>query len=631
MPVPEGTVFESPEAMVLDFGDGQSFDVGSFCYRTRSAVVGARKEAKGRPKSERLVDVSTFELERADGVRKLIDHFSGMINADGKRPATAAHALYNYLRFIVVAEEKGYQNVLIDQTSVVPAFRVFVEHLRERINLGEIKNNPATVAQNTVLTALTAITETEGIGHGINLLRIVKAATEPTQPPPEEVQSRVLGICQSIFDGLSELCLEFRSYPYPLPIPAHLQAPQNVLWVFPTQKWCMAPCEMERRDSMKYGYWAYDYANGCLATVADIANRYAYNPKKGRKDTPAELAIKHAKAGIESANKDKQDRFRRRAAILAQNAFVVLFLSRTGMNWEQVRDLPWADDEVEPEAERQGYRQIKYRAGGREVSFEIQTNFLGLFRKYLRLRRYLLNHTPYGYLFMTVDSGDTTQIERLSVKALTSVFDSFRRIDPMLESVKAKGWRAGKSDFLLRNTDIETTASILQNSVDTVIRSYAAGSPVTQQDEFGAFFEGLHSAVIAKDEEIKNGVENAVGLCSKFGFPHAVSDAPVKPDCHNKEGCLFCDKYKVHADDRDVRKLVSCRYCIQQTAHLANDEEQFQRLFTPIFNRIAELLDEIDAREPGIVDRITNEVEEGELDPYWARKLEMLIDLEWAL
>lgn len=631
MPVLEGTFFDNPEAIVLDFGDGLSFDVGSFCYRTRSDAVGAQKGAKDRPKSERLVDVATFELARADAVRKLINHFSEMINAEAKRPATAAFAVHHYLRFVTLAEKNGYQNVLVDRTSVVPAFREFVEHLREKINLGKIKNNSGAVSQNTVLTALKAITEIDDIGHGINLLRVVKGATEPTQPPSEEMQSRVLSLCRSIFDGFADLCLEFKKYPYPLPVPAYLNVPQNILWVFPTQKWCMAPGEMEHRDSQKYGYWAYDYTNGCLATVTDIVDRYAYNPDKQRREASAEAAIEHASAGITAANGARQDRFRRRAAILAQNTFIVLFLSRTGMNWEQVRDLPWADDDVEPDAERQGYRSIKYRASGRDVSFEIQADFLGLFRKYLKLRRYLLNHTSYDYLFMTVDSGDTTGMERLSVKALTSVFDSLRRIDPLLESLKAKKWRAGKSDFLLRVTDVETTASILQNSVGTVIRSYAAGSPVTQQDELAAFFDGLRSAVIAKDEKVENGVENAVGLCSKFGFPRAIGEAPVTPDCRNNQGCLFCDKYKVHADERDVRKLASCRYCIQQTAHLSSNEEQFQRLFAPIFDRIAELLAEIEAREAGIVDRITQEVEEGELDPYWARKLEMLIDLEWAL
>ena len=75
--------------------------------------------------------------------------------------------------------------------------------------------------------------------------------------------------------------------------------------------------------------------------------------------------------------------------------------------------------------------------------------------------------------------------------------------------------------------------------------------------------------------------------------------------------------------------MLSCRYCIQQTSHLAATEEQFQRLFTPILDRIQKVLDEIERREVGMVERIRREVEEeGELDPYWAGKLEMLMDLE---
>jgi hypothetical protein len=85
----------------------------------------------------------------------------------------------------------------------------------------------------------------------------------------------------------------------------------------------------------------------------------------------------------------------------------------------------------------------------------------------------------------------------------------------------------------------------------------------------------------------------------------------------------------VHADERDTRKLLSCRYCIQQTSHLAASEEQFQRLFNPILGRIQAILDEVDRREAGMVERVRREVEEeGELDPYWAGKLEMLMALE---
>ena len=203
-----------------------------------------------------------------------------------------------------------------------------------------------------------------------------------------------------------------------------------------------------------------------------------------------------------------------------------------------------------------------------------------------------------------------------------------RLIDPNVPRISSRAWRAGKSDWLLRNVNPATAAVILQNTVPTVLRSYAEGSPTSQEDELGQFFEGLRGAVIAKGTPVENAVERAVGVCTSFGSPHQIVLAPIASDCHRVEGCLFCDKFKIHADERDTRKLLSCRYCIEQTAHLAESEEQFHRLFGPIFERIQLLLVEIDRRDPGMVAPIEEEVKAGELDPFWARKLEMLIDLE---
>jgi len=115
-------------------------------------------------------------------------------------------------------------------------------------------------------------------------------------------------------------------------------------------------------------------------------------------------------------------------------------------------------------------------------------------------------------------------------------------------------------------------------------------------------------------------VERAVGVCTSFGSPHQSVEASIASDCRRAEGCLFCDKFRVHADRRDTRKLLSCRYCIEQTAHLAESEEQFNRLFGPIFERIKIILAEIERRQPGIVAPIEHEIQAGELDPFWARK-----------
>ena len=117
------------------------------------------------------------------------------------------------------------------------------------------------------------------------------------------------------------------------------------------------------------------------------------------------------------------------------------------------------------------------------------------------------------------------------------------------------------------------------------------------------FFARIADVVVNKAQPIVRGTNLAVGACASFGAPQPVEgNVPAIPDCRRAEGCLFCDKFRVHADERDTRKLLSCRYCIQQTSHLAASEEQFQRPFNPILERIQAILDEVDRREAGIVE-----------------------------
>ncbi|BBU32493.1 hypothetical protein BTHE68_62270 (plasmid) [Burkholderia sp. THE68] len=627
MPLTDGAAVLHPEGAVLQFESGLSLDFGAVCYAQRTSPVGQRKSCD-RPKSERLVDLASLIPARLERVGEAVRYFSEQMYSGGKRPATAFTSARHYTVFLDWAEQAGFGDVIVDEGALRLAFPAFVEHLRLRVDTGQIGNNTAAVAQNSVLTVAAELSQLDDLHHGCNLLRVQKHARQATIPPSEGSRARVLALCQALFDGLSNLCLNFELYPYALPVPPSLGATGNRLWVFPANKWCMAPHELAVRDELTCGYWAYDYENGRISEIAEITERYSHNPAKQRRGATAELLTAQATQGLKEANSERQHHFRRRAALLAHNAFIVLFLANTCMNWAVLRGLPWAQ-EHEISTERQGFRAVKYRAGGRLVSFEIGAVFLPTFRKFLLLRAFLLNQKPLGHLFLA--SSDWAQtFAPLKGKGLTNIIQSLHRLDPGLPSIKSKGWRASKSDWLLRRVDPATAAAVLQTTEATMLASYAEGSPSSQGEELSAFFDQLQSAVIESGAVVKDGVVNAVGICTSFGKPRQVVNAPVASDCRGPEGCLFCDKFKVHADEKDTRKIVSCRFCIMQTSHLVRSEEHFRDVVQPLLDRIEDLLKEIDHREAGLVKRIEQEVEAGELDPYWASKLEMLVDLELA-
>jgi hypothetical protein len=190
-------------------------------------------------------------------------------------------------------------------------------------------------------------------------------------------------------------------------------------------------------------------------------------------------------------------------------------------------------------------------------------------------------------------------------------------------------WRAAKSDWLIRNTDIATTALVLQNSERTVAASYAAGSATGHLDEMTNFLDRVSAAVVRAGQPIENSTDRAVGTCTSVDKPNPIPGATtITPDCKEPEGCLFCDKFKVHADERDTRKLLSCQYCIRRTSSMFKSEEKFQQTVSPVLGRIQQLLDEIGRTDEPMVKRITHEVlEEGELDSYWASTMAMFIEL----
>lgn len=194
----------------------------------------------------------------------------------------------------------------------------------------------------------------------------------------------------------------------------------------------------------------------------------------------------------------------------------------------------------------------------------------------------------------------------------------------------ARQWRAYKSDWLIRKTDIATTALLLQNNKETVVKSYMAGSKISADNEMTAFLNSMHLKVIKAKETPTTDI--SVGHCLKHNEPRAeVSESVIQPNCHQPEGCLFCDKYRVHADEDDIRKLYSCRYVINETRTLAASEVHFEKVFGVVLNRIDSLLKFIASKNNVLshtVERIKYEVmEEGKLSSYWASKLQMLTEL----
>ncbi len=607
-----------PERCVLQFGN-QTIDVGALCYRRRS------NRLRGGKQKSRLVDLNSLEQTRVDKLRKLISHLSLVAKSGGKEMVTLHAQAYDHTFFVDWCDENGHKGMFGTEQDARHAFRTYVDYLRHRVDTDDLNVNTAATHQNYTAGLLGALFGIDDITRGVRLLQKSRNATKVTSPPDEGSQGKVLSLCQSIFNGVTTHVLDHNPYPFRLPVPNYLGWKVSYLWLFPTNKAFMAPHELARRDELAHGNWSNNYTEGRLATVEEIRSRYST-------EHHAKADIQRRKLDIDTANRDSQGGRRRELAICAHNAFVLLFTANTGMNWAEVRKLPWGTD-YEVGTESQGFREIKFRASGKPVSFQIEAGFLPTFKRYLELRAYLLNGKKFCSLFFSLGMRAAQRPRPVGVTMLSSLLDTLRRIDPLLPQVLTRKWRAAKSDWLIRYTDPATTALILQNTEHTVLQHYTAGSETRAIEEIGLFYEKLSDVVLDAGQALPaNSIGGALGKCTQYGSPKPTEEAPpIMPDCHQTEGCLFCERYVVHADERDARKLISCRTCLYRTTHLSASEEHFQSLFGEVLRRIDAILRAIGEKSDDhakLIERVRIEVEdEGQLDAYWEKKMQMLTSL----
>jgi hypothetical protein len=525
------------------------------------------------------------------------------------------------ITFMNWADSNGFRNALAGRDDALPALQAYFNCVRDRVARGEISLNFGAREQLDVANSFAIQLEDDELFRYLDLLKKDPSSTNSTSPPCEETESKVLALSSALFDGLSELVLNASTYPHAIRMPKYLLLPEDRLWIFPQVSWFETPSM--REEPGRRLTRGIRYEEGRYLSTAEVQMQ-----APGLSYGAANLTVRTLREQLKAANSDPHHFRRRQVAANAMNAYLLLFVAQTSMNWAQVCELPW-DRKFEVVPERQNFRTIKYRAGNRPVSFELPVTATNTFRRYLEIREYLLKGAHFEKLFFTLGDNGKGRPHKLKLQVLP-IYPLLKRIDPALVLIQSRQWRAAKSDWLIQNKDVSTTALILQNSEKTVLKSYAQGAEKTHHVEMTSFLEGLTDKIHRSNREpVTEKMKSSVGACASYGSPiHASSEVAVAPDCNTPEGCLFCEQYRVHATEVDIRKLVSCRYVLRQTTFLARSEEEYQTSVEPVFEALQKLLGEIAKMVPLLVLKIESEVDnDGELDGYWASKLQMLFDL----
>lgn len=626
LPLPSEVTLLNTHKVVLTILRGYSIDFGAWCYLQRSGE--RRENGKGRK-----VAVESRCPVRTEQVARLVAQVVELSAGGQCAPITLSSRYKHFEKFLFWYDANGRSDVLSDISSARRSIQAYVFELRREITAGTIANNAAAALQTSTIRILQEHHGIYDLDRGLNLIRENRVGHVGTPVPSDEAVGRLVGFCSYIFNGLSDLVIGYESYPFQLKIPAFLGWPDDSLWVFPGRRWRVTPEETLPKKRGTFNF-ALDYKNGRIRDVAEIRDSYSSM-------FAAQKAIGDARQRIEEANADQYHHARLKAATMAMEAFAIIFIAATGMNYAQFQSLPWSDElnrlPREPIVERRHFRTIKYRANDKEVTFAISLRFVPMLRRYLELREWVLRGRTFDYLFFGFQDKYTTPIEsiepsQVSRQYVNEFLDVIETMTCQVPRVTSRELRSAKQDFLIRHFDPVTASSLMQHSLATAIKAYSTGSETLAQKEMGDYLSQVEETVLKRGEDPCGSAARPTGLCVKEDAPRPIMiDPPAKPNCKDQEGCLYCDKYRVHAEETDARKLLSLHYCLRQTAHFAASAEEHAAVFGHLLTRIDGLLDQICNKSPEMsapIKRIRKEVDEdGKLDAYWAAKLDFLYQL----
>lgn len=493
----------------------------------------------------------------------------------------------------------------------------FIAELQHQIKIYQrhysgISTNSAKkfVSTLTSLLSIHANVDKNTLKIGIESIRVNSNEVIHSEALSNEELSKHFNFYTTMFRQLAKIILDECSFPQKLSLPEQ-------------DFWLIGDSFIDTKlnynhDSSPRFIKGFDYSNGKPKDRAELlAEGYSWIQSSD--------ILRKYKHSLQQANEDKSI-IKRRLATFACNAYFMHFLTLTGMNDSVASRLKFNHSyEIKPEAIH--FKVIKYRAGNKKISFSIQSEFIEDFKLYLKLREKLL--TKYNSSLSTLfiksvvykvtspdTDGTTTSKIRKLMKTLTG--NAIGGTSRQLRVTKGVWVRSKYGEIV--------SAYSLQHNVGTSIKSYTSQTEEKIIDELTNYFDKLNTKVINRKDSAIDITE--VGGCSDKYNPSNRKNTGIPSNCIENEGCLFCDKYRIHADEIDIRKLLSLKYVIEQSRSLSKSIEQFNQFFGLVLERIDELLHSLKNADPALekkILRVKSEVfEYGKLTPYWIRKIELL-------
>jgi hypothetical protein len=616
-------LFENDDAFSLNRVDniviqfGSTFQhLGRICYKNFQVTNKNNRKLN--------VDIDSIDVVAIQFAKKLIPYLADL-KLDGIRVRTLSGltsfiiSLFKYIR-------KNGLNLLCNKTTIRNIIHSYTDNLLHQIkvydrnlNLG-LSTHTAQTYQSRVISFFSYVIEIEEseLTGGLFIIQRNNNQVQSAIALNDDAFAQQFNLYTKIFRQFSNIVLDH------IEIPTSVNLNNEQLWIAPSYNQWLKP-----KHKKTIGLRGFNYDNGHFYTVEELE---LLAHCKGKKRYQLGQHVSQARDATVKVNQ-QYSTLRLLLAAWACRAYFMHFLIVTGENDSTAASLMF-EDEYLTERSEQHFKSIKWRANGIMVNYDIQNEFVGDFQRYIQLRDYLIKYYQQDYKALFI-SAAVSKLTTLSTKGDVSC--SFRKLfsvqftgTPLTGT--SKSFRVSKSLWVRDNYGSGISSYIMQHNNKTADSHYTNKDEEKSAEQITDYFVALDEQLL---KEPVSSVPIPSGNCTEPSKPEPLNFLPlnnaITVSCGNHEGCLFCSKYRIHADEADIRKLLSVEYLIIQSQNLAASQEHFDSVYKPVLIRIEDLLDHIGDKQPSsltLIKNVRKEVFEQELlSEYWYRKLELLDDL----
>src|SRR5471030_869740 len=565
-------------------------DFGCYAYLARKSIDGRTH-----------VITSTLDPARVYLLQNLLDDIANDLRTGRKRIVSVWTSILGNLKPIFTwLDTQAKSNSLETAQDLNLRFAEYTTYLLELKETGNQFDDLSSRRQYAArkFFQLASTDPKLSLGQGVPI--ILRPIAKPVPPPEESAVTENLAMAYQLFTQLTDFVLDFNPYPLKLTLP------KETVHVIPCNTWTMINARLDTRDQMQSPNWCWDYKNGKLNSVEYVQIKYKYLPSKAKQQ------LTKAASYLASANNDPRHHRRITLGSWARSAFQILMLSTTGMDLESFRNLPWDDDIISIPSDRQGFRIYKARAG-KTVYFEIQSTFVPLFNKYLKLRRFILNGTKCRHLFFRINHGIALKIDDKFLQTYHDLISHM--LDASLPRLTATEYRKYKANWILDRKGPAVASLVMQNTIPVFASRYSSSARKTRLTEFTKLFTYISSLSQSVLDTIN---DTPSGGCIGDQTPEDIgTNLGLEKNCKTFWCCLFCTHYALHADAEDLYKLKSMIFAIELVRENSQD---FTPALEQTLDRAKSYVKLVIEQNPELIEveqNIEKQLAAGTLYSYW--------------